>query len=52
MKTILCIDHSESNRLLLQVELAEEGYRVVITDGIEETLSKRGQFVRINGDGY
>jgi CheY-like chemotaxis protein len=52
MKTILYIDHSESHRLLLQEELAEEGYRVVIKDGIEETLSKRRQFVWINGDGY
>ncbi|OGP90122.1 MAG: hypothetical protein A2157_17455 [Deltaproteobacteria bacterium RBG_16_47_11] len=40
MKTILYIDHSESHRFLFQEELAEEGYKVVTGDGIEETLSK------------
>lgn len=40
MKTILCVDDSESHRFLLSEELSEEGYRVVTANNNEEVLSK------------
>jgi len=44
MKTILCIDDSESHRFLLREELSEEGYKVVTANNIEEVLSKHTDF--------
>lgn len=41
MKTILCIDDSESHRYLLEEELSEEGHRVLTADNIESVLSKK-----------
>ncbi|NWG04219.1 MAG: hypothetical protein HXY44_15305 [Syntrophaceae bacterium] len=43
MKTILCIDDSES-RFLLQEELTEEGYQVLAANNNEEVLSRCRDF--------
>ena len=43
MRTILCIDDSESYRFLLEEELAEEGYRVVTANNNDEVLSEYGE---------
>lgn len=44
MKTILCVDDSESHRFLLQEELTEEGYQVLAANNNEEVLSKYREF--------
>jgi DNA-binding NtrC family response regulator len=44
MKTILCVDDSDSHRFLLVEELSEEGYKVVTAGSNEEVLSKPGEF--------
>jgi len=44
MKTILCVDDSESFRFLLKEELSEEGYKVVTANSNEEVLSKYREF--------
>jgi DNA-binding NtrC family response regulator len=44
MKTILCVDDSESHRFLLREELSEEGYKVVTASSNEEVLSECREF--------
>jgi len=44
MKTILFVDGSESNWLLLHEELSEEGYKVVTANDNEEVLSRFTEF--------
>jgi len=44
MKTILCVDDSESHRFLLREELSEEGFQVVTASCNEEVLSEFREF--------
>ena len=44
MKTILCVDDSESHRFLLHEELSEEGYKVVTASSNEKVLSEFREF--------
>jgi len=44
MKTILCVDDSESHRFLLQEELTEEGYQVLAANNNGEVLSRCRDF--------
>jgi len=40
IQTILYIDQSESHRLLMQMELSEEGFQVFTAENMEEAIAK------------